>query len=94
MCVRVFCASLCACLCTCLCACVCVCVWGALMCVYMCNCYREPAVLFRVCACACKCGREEGRKNSSEQTCQDLLARAQDSEQTNKIVVTRKLHIN
>ena len=53
---------------------------------------REPAVLFRVCASACESWRGEGRK--SEKTSQDLVARAQDSEQTNQISVTRKLHVN
>ena len=95
------CACLSTCLCTCLCAClcVCVCVWGVLVCVcvceiaYVCAHYsREPAVFFRVCACACESWRGDGRK--SEKTCQELVARAQDSEQTNQISVTRKLHAN
>ena len=76
-------------------ACVCVSVRA---CVCTCVCVsvsaREPAVNFLVYACAFESWPGEGRKNSLKQTSQDLVARAQDSEPTNQIAVTRKLHVN
>ena len=55
---------------------------------------REPAVFFRVCACACESGRGKGRKNTSGHTGQVFVAPTQDLELTNQTAATRKLHVN
>ena len=41
-----------------------------------------------------QCGRSEGRKYTSGWTCQDFVARTQDSEPTNQIAATSKFNIN
>ena len=56
---------------------------------------RKPAVFFRIyMRMRVRKWAGEGRKNTSGQTCQVFVARAQDPEPANQIATTRKLLVN
>ena len=55
--------------------------------------FSRASRIIHVSACSCESRRGEGRKKKSIQTCQDFVARTQDSKPTNHIAETGKLHV-